>query len=63
VYRVNPNILYHGIQNDRCCISLTMQCIFSNCRDHSAGNAGMKKRYEGIKVYGGYGDNVPDATK
>lgn len=32
-------------------------------RDHSAGNAGMRKRYQGLKVYGGYGDNVPDVTK
>ncbi|XP_060589511.1 probable hydrolase PNKD [Ruditapes philippinarum] len=30
--------------------------------DHSAGNAGMRNRYPGLKVYGGYGDNVPDVT-
>ncbi|KAH3706182.1 probable hydrolase PNKD [Dreissena polymorpha] len=30
--------------------------------DHSAGNRGMRKRYPGLRVYGGYYDNVPDAT-
>jgi len=37
--------------------------ILPSSRDHSAGNEGMRKRYEGIKIFGGYYDNVPDATK
>ncbi|KAL4222989.1 hypothetical protein ACF0H5_019030 [Mactra antiquata] len=30
--------------------------------DHSAGNAGMRQRYPGLRVYGGFGDCVPDVT-
>lgn len=37
--------------------------LWTDDRDHSAGNAEWKQKYTGIKIFGGAFDAVPSATE